>query len=157
MIVEIRQAISEADMAEVRNLFREYADSLSIDLSFQDFERELADLPGSYASPRGALLIAVAGEEVAGCVGLRPLDEHTCEMKRLYIRPPYRSLRAGAALGRAVIEAAKRLQYQTMRLDTLPSMVAAIRLYEQLGFRDIAPYRVNPVFGTRYMELNLVE
>ena len=153
----IRPATFPEDYPEVRALFREYADSLGIDLSFQDFEREVAELPGDCEPPRGALLLAVAGGALAGCVALRPLDPGACEMKRLYARPSFRGQGIGRALARAIIEEARRIGYASMRLDTLPIMREAAALYQSLGFTDIAPYRHNPVPGTRYLELILKE
>ena len=138
-----------SDLSLVRELFTEYGESLAIDLSFQDFERELATLPGDY----DPILIATWNGEPAGCVALRPIDDRICEMKRLYVRPPFRSLKTGRALAAALIDEARKRGFDRMRLDTLPSMTAAMRLYESLGFRDIAPYRFNPVEGTRYLEL----
>jgi len=140
-----------SDLDEVRSLFQEYAASLPFALDFQDFDRELAELPGAYAPPRGALLL-VRG---AGCVGLRPLEGETCEMKRLYVRPSARGGGVGRLLVDAVIAEGRRLGYTRMRLDTTPGMERAQVLYEQLGFREIEPYRVNPVPGTRYLELEL--
>jgi ribosomal protein S18 acetylase RimI-like enzyme len=139
----------------VRALFGEYAASLGFDLSFQGFERELRELPGDYAPPRGGLLVARAGGEPAGCAALRPLDGETCEMKRLYVRPEFRGAGVGRALAEAVVEAARRAGYRRMRLDTVPSMQAARALYRTIGFREIEPYRFNPVPGTAFMELDL--
>ena len=139
------------DLSLVRELLIEYRESLGIDLSFQDFERELGSLPGDY----DPILIATWNGEPAGCVALRAIDGAICEMKRLFVRPPFRSLKTGRKLAVALIEEARKRGFKKMRLDTLPSMTAAMRLYESLGFRDIAPYRFNPVEGTRYMELGL--
>jgi putative acetyltransferase len=141
----------EQDLGLVRTLFREYGDALGVDLSFQDFERELAELPGDYER----LLVARVGGEPAGCVALRPLGEGMCEMKRLYVRPAHRGSGLGRALAEAVVAAARELGYLRMRLDTLPSMGEAMRLYEKLGFREIEPYRFNPIPGSRYLELCL--
>jgi putative acetyltransferase len=140
-----------SDVEEVRLLFHEYAASLPFALDFQDFDREVADLPGAYAPPRGALLLAPE----AGCVGLRPIDETTCEMKRLYVRPTARGTGLGRRLAEAVIAEARRLAYERMRLDTVPGMDSAQSLYERLGFREIAPYRPNPIPGARFLELEL--
>jgi GNAT superfamily N-acetyltransferase len=140
-----------SDLNEVRALFREYAASLSFALDFQDFDHELAALPGSYAPPRGALLLARNG----GCVGLRPLDETTCEMKRLYVRPAARGTGLGLRLAEAAVAEGRRLGYARLRLDTVPGMETAQRLYHELGFREIDPYRANPVPGARFLELEL--
>ena len=140
-----------SDVSEVRVLLREYAASLPFALDFQDFERELAGLPGAYAPPRGALRLARG----AGCVALRPLDEDTCEMKRLYVRPSARGSGLGRRLTEEIVAEARRLGYRRMRLDTVPGMGAAQSLYEHLGFREIAPYRPNPIAGARFLELDL--
>lgn len=131
-------------------LFREYATSLGVDLSFQHFEEEVASLPGDYAPPRGRLLLANDG-----CVALRPFDGDICEMKRLYVRPAARGTGLGRALVERVIDEARTIGYRAMRLDTLPSMTLAAVMYRQFGFREIAPYRFNPVKGTKYFELEL--
>lgn len=141
--------IGDADDVElVRTLFREYADSLGVDLSFQGFDDELAALPGGY----DALLVALPG---LGCVGVRPHAQGICEMKRLYVRPQGRGLGLGRALAVAAIARARELGYERMRLDTLPMMGAAQELYVTLGFKDIDPYRHNPIAGSRFMELDL--
>ena len=153
--MEIRPARHD-ELPLVRELFREYADSLGVDLSFQGFEDELARMPGEYAPPRGALLLAGEGGEAAGCVAIRPLEPtDVCELKRLYVRPARRTGGLGRALTLAAIDEARRLGYARMRLDTLPSMVAARRLYTGLGFREIEAYRFNPIAGTRFLELEL--
>jgi GNAT superfamily N-acetyltransferase len=155
LAVAIRNAHDPADLPLVRELFREYADTLGVDLCFQGFEAELAELPGRYAPPVGRLLLASASGTVLGCVALRPLSESVGEMKRLYVRPAARGLGAGRALAERVIAEARSIGYHRLCLDTLPSMAAAVRLYESLGFRDVPPYCHNPVPGARYLGLDL--
>ena len=145
--------VSETD--EVRALLRTYAASLPFELDFQGFQRELAELPGAYAPPRGALLVAHGAGCVTGCVALRPLADDVCEMKRLFVLPAARGTGLGRRLATAVVDEARRLGYARMRLDTTPGMAVAQALYDELGFTDIAPYRHNPVTGTRFLELQL--
>jgi len=147
-VLHIHPAI---DVSIARELFLEYARSLGVDLAFQDFEREVATLPGDY----DPILIAHWNGEVAGCVALHALERGVCEMKRLYVRPDFRGHAIGRALADAIIGEAKRRGYRRMRLDTLPSMRDAMRLYESLGFTDIEPYRFNPIAGSRFLELDL--
>ncbi len=151
----IEQATEPGDVDAVRGLFVEYAESLGVDFFYQDFDRELAELPGDYAQPDGCLLIARAGADVVACVALRRLDEGVCEMKRFYVQPSHRGLGLGRALAEAVVAEGRRIGYARMRLDTLPSMTGAAALYERLGFREIEPYYANPVPGVRYLELAL--
>lgn len=156
--VQTSPAIEHASPEEVeavRRLFGEYQESLGVDLCFQSFDRELAELPGDYASPGGCLLVARNGDEIVACVALRRLDPETCEMKRLYVRPTQRGLGLGRALADAVIDEARRIGYRRMRLDTLPSMTEAAALYERLGFQEIEPYTANPVPGARFLQLAL--
>jgi ribosomal protein S18 acetylase RimI-like enzyme len=158
--VTIAPASSTADVAEARALFVEYARSLDFSLCFQGFDRELAELPGRYAPPRGRLLLARVGDEVAGCVALRDLGADVCEMKRLYVRTSYRDRHLGRALAERIVAAARELGYHTMKLDTVPKMERAIALYAALGFRETEPYG-DPASGTekpeglRYFELSL--
>jgi ribosomal protein S18 acetylase RimI-like enzyme len=153
--VRIGPAEWPRDTEIVRALFREYADSLGFDLGFQDFERELRELPGDYEAPCGCVLIARAGGSAAGCMGLRRLEAGTAELKRLYVRPEFRGRGLGRSLTEAAMEQARAAGYARVRLDTVPSMTEAIELYRTLGFRPIPPYRYNPVPGTRFLELTL--
>jgi ribosomal protein S18 acetylase RimI-like enzyme len=155
--MHIRNADSPEFVDVVRMLFREYEASIKVDLCFQGFEKELAGLPGEYARPSGRLLLAFEAGEIAGCGALRHLQDNVCEMKRLYVRPTQRGKAVGASLARALIENAKTAGYATMRLDTMPSMTRAIALYRSLGFREIEPYRFNPVRGALFFELDLRE
>lgn len=153
--VSLSLATSSEDLRDVRTLFEEYAGSLGFSLCFQGFDEELAGLPGAYAPPTGRLLLARVDGEPAGCVGLRRIGEGVSEMKRLFVDPRYHGTGLGRRLATAVIEEARRAGYATIRLDTMPSMKAAIRLYESLGFGDIPPYTYNPVAGARFMALSL--
>jgi ribosomal protein S18 acetylase RimI-like enzyme len=161
--VLIREARAD-EMDLVRDLFTEYARSLDFDLSFQNFEEELATLPGKYAPPLGGLWLAFRGDEAAGCVALRPFDEGRCEMKRLYVRPQFRGLKIGERLLEHFLKEAREIgsgknsggHYQSVVLDTIqPLMSKAIAMYKSVGFREIPPYRPNPIRGAVYMELTL--
>jgi ribosomal protein S18 acetylase RimI-like enzyme len=139
----------------VRALLREYAGWVAVDLSFQGFAEELAGLPGEYVAPDGTLLLCVVSTAAAGCIAVRRWQADTCEMKRLYVRPHFRGYGCGLFLAERAIKWASGRGYKDMVLDTLPSMTAAQRLYERLGFTDVAPYRFNPVPGARFMALRL--
>jgi putative acetyltransferase len=154
-MVDIKRAETEDDIAVIRELFDEYAESLGFDLSFQDFHREQTTLPGEYAPPRGRLLLARDGEVAAGCVVLREESSGICEMKRLYVRPAYRGTGLGRTLACEIIAEAKSIGYARMRLDTVPWMAEAIALYRSLGFNEIPAYRHNPIEGAVFMELEL--
>lgn len=145
-----------ADIEAARALMREYADWLAIDLATQNFEQELASLPGRYAPPSGRLLLARAGDVPAGCVALRDLGDGVSEMKRLWVRPAFQARGLGRLLVERIVAEARQIGYERMRLDTLPRrMPAAGRLYRAFGFRPIEKYYDNPIAGVEYMELRL--
>jgi ribosomal protein S18 acetylase RimI-like enzyme len=152
---DIRAARFPQDAETVRRLFRAYADSLGISLDFQDFDAELAALPGDYLPPAGRLLLAWRGDAAIGCVALRPLQSGACEMKRLYVSPRARAGGLGRLLATRICDEARSAGYRAIRLDTLPDMAAAQRLYRSLGFRPVEPYTFNPVPGALFMERDL--
>ena len=154
-MIRLDSAVSAPDIDEIRVLFREYADSLGVNLEYQGFEEELRDLPGSYAPPAGTLLLARRNDEILGCVGVRALDPATAEMKRLYVRPAGRGTGLGRTLAEAAIRFATCSGYERMRLDTLPQMQRAQELYHELGFVPIEAYRYSAVPGTVFLELML--
>jgi ribosomal protein S18 acetylase RimI-like enzyme len=153
--IQIHPARFPEQVEAVRNIFREYAQSLGIDLSFQQFDSELADLPGKFAAPRGEVLLAYQETEVIGCVALRPIDDTICEMKRLYVRPAGRGLQAGKQLATLICATAQELGYSRIRLDTLPTMHAALQIYASLGFEPIPAYVFNPIPGAIFLECDL--
>ena len=154
--MKIIHATATSDIEQARELFKEYEAWLEVDLCFQNFEKELAELPGKYAPPDGRLLLAVEHETVAGCVALRKIGEGICEIKRLFLRPQFRGRGLGRMLAKAIIRNAKQIGYERMRLDTLPpKMNDAIALYRSLGFKEIEAYYTNPVPGAKFMELDL--
>ena len=150
---------SAQDLQAAAEIFREYADSLGIDLGFQNFEQELAELPGDYAAPRGCLLLAWVDGELAGCCALRALDNvdvaNASEMKRLYVRPAFRRFGLGRLLAEAILDAARRQGYACVLLDTLDGMEAARSLYEDLGFEEVPPYYHSPIAGAHYLKVDL--
>jgi len=154
--LSVFQAESPTQVDRARQLFIEYAQSLGFSLCFQNFDAELAGLPGDYAPPHGRLLLAEDQGELAGCVALHKLGPGICEMKRLYVRPNFRGKRLGRALAERIIAEARQIGYQRMRLDTVePVMKDAVAMYRKLGFKEITPYRTNPMAGAMYMELIL--
>jgi ribosomal protein S18 acetylase RimI-like enzyme len=152
----LAQAESSAQIAQARELFLEYAQSLGFSLCFQSFDKELAELPGDYSPPEGRLLLAERNGKLAGCVALHKLEPDICEMKRLYLRPHFRGKGLGCMLAERIIADARQIGYRRMRLDTVePIMKDAVAMYRKLGFKEIAPYRPNPIAGAMYMELEL--
>lgn len=150
------QAESRTQITQARELFLEYAQSLGFSLCFQNFDKELADLPGDYGPPDGRLLLVEYDGQLAGCVALHKLEPSICEMKRLYLRPQFRGKGFGRAFAERIIAEARQIGYERMRLDTVePVMKNAVGMYRKLGFKEIAPYRENPMAGTLYMELLL--
>ena len=158
-VIELRVAETPPLLDSARELIREYGGSLGIDLAFQNFEAELAALPGEYAGPSGALLVALVDGQPAGCGAMRALPDadypNACEMKRLYVRRGFRRFGLGRRLAQALIELARQARYSTLLLDTLDDMEAARELYASLGFDDIPPYYFNPIAGAHYLKVDL--
>ncbi|WP_437813401.1 GNAT family N-acetyltransferase [Sorangium sp. So ce1078] len=154
-MIELKYAHGAEQIEQVRALFLEYQASLDVDLCFQGFAEELAGLPGSYAPPSGRLLLATVDEIPRGCAALKAITAEICEMKRLYVQPGQRGLGLGRMLAERVLDEARAIGYRRICLDTLPSMTRAAAMYLALGFEEIAPYRYNPVPGTRYMARSL--
>jgi len=153
---QIFQATTDEHINAARTLFEEYAASLGFSLCFQNFDQELANLPGDYAPPSGRLLLAIEDDQLAGCIALRKLSDGVCEMKRLFVRPTHRATGLGRFLVASIIDEARMLGYTRMRLDTIPGkMDKAIALYQSIGFVEIEPYCKNPVEGAKFMELKL--
>lgn len=154
--MDLIQVNSDEEVQKARELFEEYAAWLGLNLCFQNFDRELAELPGEYVPPSGRLFLATENDQTAGCVALRKIGDSICEMKRLYVRPEFRGQGLGRTFAETVIEAAQEIGYHHMRLDTLPGkMDQAIAMYRSLGFKNIEPYYNNPVAGAAFMELEL--
>jgi GNAT superfamily N-acetyltransferase len=155
-MIKLEAAHGEDYIDQARVLFREYQAAIGLDLCFQNFDVEVANLPGVYAPPEGRLIFAYADGVLCGCIGLRQLDLETCEMKRLFVRPQFRGTGAGRLLTDRIIAEARAAGYKRMRLDTLPGIMdRAIALYRELGFTDIPAYYYNPVEGALFMELDL--
>jgi len=154
-MLKIFQVETNKDLEAAKKLFVEYADSLGFDLCFQNFDEELANLPGEYAPPSGCLLLARYNGRAAGCIALRRLSDSICEMKRLYVKPEMRGLKIGRKLAEAVIAEVRRIGYTHIRADTLPSMETARALYASVGFKGIKPYCYNPIEGAIFIELKL--
>jgi GNAT superfamily N-acetyltransferase len=154
-MIDLIHVESEPGLTEIRNLFREYQRYLGFDLCFQGFERELAQLPGEYAAPDGRLILCEFEGAPAGCIALKPIGTAVCEMKRLFVRSDFRGHGLGRRLSMYVIEEARRIGYEVMKLDTVPALTQALSLYRSLGFREIPAYYANPIPGAIYMQLDL--
>ena len=157
--ITLRTPSPPAELDAVRDIFREYASTLGVDLCFQGFDAELAQLPGDYAEPRGALLVAVVEGAVAGCCALRPLDAadypNASEMKRLFVRKAFRGFGLGRELAEAMLDRARQAGYACVLLDTLDDMESARALYTDLGFEEIPPYYHNPIAGAHYLKVDI--
>jgi ribosomal protein S18 acetylase RimI-like enzyme len=154
-MIDIATARIPEDLPVIRQLFLEYAESLGFELCFQDFDTELAQLPGKYAAPEGRLLLAWVDGKPAGCVALRRIDQQRCEMKRLYVRPEMRSLKLGRLLAQRICDDARQAGYRSICLDTLPTMTAAVSLYTAMGFKPVEAYVFNPFEEAIYLGLAL--
>ena len=158
-VIEILSPRNEADLLQTKEIFLAYAKAINIDLCFQDFDTELANLPGDYSPPRGALLLAWVDQKLAGCCAMRPLDSsdyaNAAEMKRLFVRPEFRGLGLGRQLAESIIDAARMSGYDSVLLDTLDDMEIARAMYEDLGFKEIPPYYHNPLAGAHYLKVDL--
>jgi ribosomal protein S18 acetylase RimI-like enzyme len=154
-VISIKPARTPAEFDAARALISDYNQELGVDLEFQGISEELAGLDRVYAPPHGRLVIAWGGNEAVGCVGLKPIDGATCEMKRMYVKPGYRGQGVGLGLAKRIMVEGKKLHYTTMRLDTLVSLQAAVGLYRRLGFREIEPYYDNPLPDVLYLECQL--
>ena len=158
-VIEILSPRHEADLLQTKEIFLAYAKAINIDLCFQDFDTELANLPGDYSPPRGALLLAWVDQKLAGCCAMRPLDSsdyaNAAEMKRLFVRPEFRGLGLGRQLAESIIDAARMSGYDSVLLDTLDDMEIARAMYEDLGFKEIPPYYHTPLAGAHYLKVDL--
>lgn len=155
MTIQIIEKYDEQNITEIKDIFIEYRKDLGLDLEFQDFQEELKELPGEYSSPEGAILLAEDNDKTVGCVALRKIDDKTCEMKRLYVKPEYRGQGLGRKLALSIINKARTKGYEKMKLDTLTTLKEANELYRSLGFEECEPYRYNPLEDALYMELEL--
>ncbi len=154
-MLSIIQATDQDQLTIIRELFLEYADQLGFELDFQNFDRDINELPGKYAPPEGRLLLALYDDRVAGCVALRRHSDEACEMKRLWVKPGFRGKRIGRALAERLIDEARLIGYKTMVLDTIDTMVEAVALYKLLGFVQTDAYYDNPIEGATYFEKDL--
>lgn len=154
-MIEYVHVVTEEHLDHIRELFTEYVHSLGFELNFQDYESEFAELPGEYAPPDGRLFLAIVDGDAVGCIGLRKINDTICELKRMYIRPDFRGKGIGRRLAEIVIEEARKTGYKAVRLDTIDTMKEATSLYRSLGFKEIDPYRHNPMVGAMFMELIL--